>query len=200
MEIKLENLIERLKAEGVEGAQKRATEIIAEAEKKAAEITAEAEKQAKEMIAKAEAKAKQFQQNSEVAIRQAARDGELLFKSRIMALLDSVFKAQVKQTLEPNFLKEMILKVVEKWSAQGPVQVLVSEKDAEKLEALLLSALKDEAKKGITLQVSRNISGGFQIGQKDGNVYYDFTDESLTEVMRSFLNPRINELLSKQNG
>ncbi len=200
MEVKLENLIERLKSEGVEGAQKRAAEIIADAEKRAAEITAAAEKRAQEMLAKAEAEAEQFRKNSELAVRQAARDGELLFKSRVLALLDSIFKHQVKQALQPEVLKELILKVVEKWAADGKAQVLVSEADAEKLEALLFSGLSEALKKGITLQPSRFVSGGFQIGLQNGNVYYDFTDESLFEVLRSFLNPRLNELLSKKNG
>ena len=199
MEVKLENLIERLKSEGVEGAQKRAAEIIAEAEKKAAEITAAADKRAQEIVAKAEQNARQFQQNSELAVRQAARDGELLFKSRIIALLDAVFKRQVKEALQPEVLKEMILRVVENWKS-GDVKVLVSEADAANLETLLFSALKNELKGGVNLQVSRNIAGGFQIGLKDQNVFYDFTDESIAEVLKSFLNQRLNELLSSKNG
>jgi len=200
MEVKLENLIERIKSEGVEGAQKQAAEIIADAEKKAAEITAKAEKQAEEIIAKADISAKQFQQNSELAVRQAARDGELLFKSRIIALFDTVFKHEVKKTLQPEFLKEMILKVVESWKAGSKIEILANKADIEKLEALLFAGVKKELQQGIKIQASKSISGGFQIGLKDENVYYDYTDESIAEILKSFLNPRLNELLGKKNG
>ncbi len=200
MEVKLENLIEKIKSEGVMGAQKESDEIITKAKKEAEEIVANAQKQADDIVSKGEAKAQQFQANAELAIQQAARDGELLFKSKITDLFDRVFKRTVQTTVSPEFMKEMILKIVDEWKDDSSVEIAVNDQEKEKLEQVLFKGLKDEEKKGITIKPSSNISGGFQIGIKDENVYYDFTDESLADILKSFLNPRLNEILSKKNG
>ena len=199
MEVKLENLIEKIKSEGVMGAQKESDEIVNKAKKEAEEIVANAKKEAEEIVSKGEAKAQQFQANAELAIQQAARDGELLFKSRITELFDRVFKRSVQTTVSPEFMKEMILKIVDEWK-KGQAEITVSDQEKDKLQHVLFSGLQEEVKKGISLKPSSNISGGFQIGIKDENVYYDFSDESLADILKSFLNPRLNEILSKKNG
>jgi V/A-type H+-transporting ATPase subunit E len=199
MEVKLDSLIEKIKSEGVEGAQKQSSEIIEKAKNDAADIVAHAEKEAADIVAKAEAKAKQFQANSELAIQQAARDGELLFKSKITNLFDDVFKRETKTTLSPDFMKEMILKIVDQWKG-SEVEVTVNEADQAQLEAVLLAGLSEDVKKGISIKPSSNVSGGFQIGVKDENVYYDFTDDSLAAILKSFLNPKLNEILGAKNG
>ena len=200
MEVKLENLIEKLKSEGVEGAQKESDEIIAKAKNEAESIIANAKKNAEEIVAKAEAKAQQFQQNSELAVQQAARDGELFFKGKINELFDKVFKREVKAALTPDFMKEMILKIVDAWKAQTEVELVASEEDATKLQQLLFSGLHEDLKDGVLIKGGGDIRGGFKIGIKDENVYYDFSDESIAEVLKSFLNPRLNEILGKKNG
>ncbi len=199
MEVKLDSLIEKIKSEGVEGAQKESSEIIEKAKAEAAEIVAKAKKDAEETAAKAEAKAKQFQANAELAIQQAARDGELLFKSKITDLFDRVFKRETKTSLSADFMKEMILKIVDQWKG-SEVKISVSETDQAQLEAALFAGLAEDVKKGITIKPSSNVSGGFQIGVKDENVYYDFTDESLAAILKSFLNPKLNEILGAKNG
>jgi len=200
MEVKLENLIEKLKSEGVEGAQREANEIIEKAKSEADAIIAKAKKDAEDIVAKAETKAQQFQQNSELAIKQAARDGELYFKGKINDLFDKVFKREAKAALAPDLMKEMILKIVDGWKSDANIELVASDEDAKKLQDLLFASLKEELKDGVLIKGSSDIQGGFKIGMKDENVYYDFSDESLAEVLKSFLNPRLNEILGKKNG
>lgn len=199
MEVKLESLIEKIKLEGVEGAQKESQEIVEKAKQEAADIIAKANKDAEDISAKAETKAKQFQANSELAIQQAARDGELFFKGKITDLFDAVFKRKVKSTLTPDFMKEMIIKIVDEWKGAN-VEVTVNDADLSKLEEVLLSGLAEDVKKGVTLKPSSNVAGGFQIGVKDENVYYDFTDDSIAAILKSFLNTRLQEILGAKNG
>ncbi len=199
MEVKLDSLIEKLRAEGVEGAQNESNEIIEKAKADAADIVAKAKKEAKDIEDKAESKAKQFQANAELAIQQAARDGELLFKSKITNLFDAVFKRETKATLSPEFMKEMILKIVDEWK-NAQADVTVNENDQAQLEQILFAGLAEDVKKGITIKPSSAVSGGFQIGVKNENVYYDFTDDSIAAILKSFLNPKLNEILGAKNG
>ena len=199
MEVKLDSLIEKIKSEGVEGAQKESSEIIEKAKQKAADIVAKANKDADDIVAKGEAKAQQFQVNSELAIQQAARDGELLFKGKITDLFDAVFKRKVKSTLTPDFMKEMVLKIVDAWKGSS-VEVTVNDAESAILEDVLFTGLAEDVKQGVTIKPSSNVSGGFQVGMKDENVYYDFTDDSVAAILKSSLNSRLNEILGQKNG
>ena len=112
METKLENLIEKLRKEGVDEAKKESERIVREARKKAEKMVKDAESEADGLIEKAKQKASEFQRNGEIAIKQAARDSELAFRSRLMEMLDSVFRREVSASLAPDFVTSMILEPV----------------------------------------------------------------------------------------
>ena len=200
MEVKLDQLIEKIKLEGVEEGQKQSSQIVRDAEEKAAAIIDNAKKDAEKLLADAKKKADDFQRNSEVAIKQAARDGELLLKTRITELFDRVFKKEVSDTLSPEFLKEMIVELMKQWGKDVSVDVKLSEKNIKALEKALQAGVAGELKNTIQLRPSSEISNGFQIGLKGQNMYYDFTDESIADVLMLFLKPRIKELLGSADG
>ena len=196
MDVKLEKLIEKIKKEAVDEARKEADAILDEAKKGAASLRKKAEKEAEDAIRDAEKKIEQFQKNSQLALQQASRDSMLLLKERITSLFDGVFKREVSASLTPAFLKTLIEEIVGSWSKDRDVEVQVGEKDREKLEHALFEGLKKDMKEGITLKPSGDLTGGFRIGLKGEDVYYDFTDESIAEMLRSFLNPKLNEILN----
>ena len=41
----------------------------------------------------------------------------------------------------------------------------------------------------------RGLGAGFRIGTKDGVAYFDFTGDSVEEVLIAFLNPRLTEIM-----
>ncbi|HHS14381.1 MAG TPA: hypothetical protein ENN03_11535 [bacterium] len=200
MEVKLENLIEQIKKEGIDSARKGADKVIRDAEKQAAAIVAEAEKKAEAKTAEAGREAEKFRQNAELAIQQAGRDTLLLVKSRLVNMLDLVFKRQIDEALSPEVLKELILKILDQWGSDEPVDIILNKKDKSRLEKLLFQGVRKSLKQDITLKISDDIEKGFRIGIKDGDVYYDFSDESLAEMLGQFLNPRIREILDSNHG
>lgn len=200
MDIKLENLIERLKKEGVDGAQQASEQILEKAKQDAELIIGDAKKGAVKIIEDAENRAAKFQENTELALQQAARDAELLLKERLISLFDNVFKKEVTSILTPDFLKELILKIVAQWAENPQLEINLNEKDIGKLEKLLIQSLKGELKKSITIKPSSDIAKGFKIGLKGEDAYYDFSDNSISEMLRMFLNPKIREMLDKKNG
>lgn len=200
MEVKIENIIEKLKKEGVEGAKKASDDILTNAKKEASDIVSNAKKEADKIIQDAKKKADAFQENSILAIRQAARDGELLLKGRIQTLFDNVFKQEVAGTMRPEFLKSLILNLIENWGEDSEAEITVSQSEVKELEKLLASGLKKKAKTGITLKASPDFSHGFRIGLKGRDVYYDFSDDSIAEVLRNALNARLKEILDIKNG
>jgi len=200
MEMNLENLIEKIKKEGIEEAQSTSEEIIKKAKQEAVSIIDQSKKEAEKNIENAEKQAAQFQKNAELAVRQAARDTVILVKEKLTNLFDRVFKKEIANSLSPDFLNGLIGKIVTQWSSNPNTEITINESDKDKLEELLFSSLKGEIKESITIKASNNIAKGFRIGQQNGQVYYDFSDDSITDVLKTFLNPRLKEIMDEENG
>lgn len=200
MDVKLENLIEKIKREGVLEAQKTSEQIIKKAHHQAQDIIETARKDADQMRNKAQKDADQFSQSSQAALIQAARDVVLNIRERLIELCDTVFKRQVQETLTPQGVKELIFKVVEKWSyAKGQtIEVLLSEKDAEAVQELIVAGVKEKGAKQIVVRAIPSLEKGFRIGIKGEDVYYDFSDESIVEALQSMVNPMLGALIKRE--
>ncbi|MFQ5951864.1 MAG: V-type ATP synthase subunit E [Candidatus Omnitrophota bacterium] len=198
MEMDLQNIIDKLKQEGVGEAEKKAEDIIHQAEKKALSIAEEAKGREEEIIRKAEQEAERLRKNGEEAVRQASRDVLLSLREQITGLFDRIVRQEVAGQMSPAVLKEMIVKLASKFEKDETldVEILLSEKDKKDLEKTLFAALKGEMKKGITLKASPKVEHGFLIGIKGKSSYYDFTDEAIAEAFMAHLNPKITEILT----
>ena len=200
MDVKLEGLIEKIRKEGVEGGRKASDELIKKAKDEADSILSEAKKKAEKMVADAEEKTNQFQKNGELALQQAARDSLLLVKERLYELFDRVFKQEISAALKPDILKELILAIISKWADKSHVEITLSKEDKKKLETVLFKGVKKKLKETVTIQASSDLTHGFRIGLKENDVYYDFSDETIAEMLKIFLNPRLKEILDGKNG
>ncbi len=198
MAVDLKNIIERIKEEGVDEAQKKAGDILDKAQEEAKQTIDGAQAQKKEIIANAQAEADKLKKNGEEAMRQASRDVLLGLRESIIALFDKVVKEDVGKELSPEVMKEMIIRLVEKFNESGAneVEVLLSEKDKEVLEEGLLDSLKKTMRKGVELKASSGVEHGFRVGEKGDNLYYDFTDEAIEEAFKSYLNKKLTEILT----
>ncbi|MCK4530113.1 MAG: hypothetical protein KAU44_02970 [Candidatus Marinimicrobia bacterium] len=195
MNVKLDSLIEKIKADGVDAAKKQAEEIIATANKDADEIIKKVKDKAAQYEKNAESEAKSYQKNAEIAIKQAARDTVLVLKEKITAILEQALLTDIDKTMNQDFLKDLIVKIAGVWAKDGDVEVLVNGMNVDALMAELKSALGNSVKSTIEVKLDRKISKGFRIGKKGDNLFYDFTDESILEALRIFLNPKLAEIL-----
>ena len=195
MDVKLDNLIEKIRKEGIDEAQLKADELINEAKKQAASILNEAKKESEKIVEDGKRQATQFQQNAEADLKQAARNTELLLKEKITGLFDNVFKKQVAAALTPDFLNNLITNIINTWAKDANAEIIINDKDKKELENLLFTGLKKELKDSVNIRVSTDISSGFRIGLKGEHVYYDFSDEAIADVLKSLINRRLKEIL-----
>ncbi len=200
MELKLDKLIDKIKKDGVEGAQKASDEILKKAEQKATAVAESANKKARQIITEAEANAEKIRSNAEAALKQSARDTVLVCKEQLIALFDRVFKQEIAGTLTADFLKDLLLHMVENWHGEDRFNVLLNDKDKKELEKLLFSQAQKSLQEQITFKVDGGISNGFRIGLKGGDVYYDMTDESIADFLKELLSPSIRSILDQENG
>lgn len=200
MEVKLENLIKKIKEEGVGAADKKAAEILDKTKKEADNILEKARNDADKIREDAEKNAKKLLENAEASIRQAARDTILSLKKQLNKLFDRLLKQKLDDKLDEELLRDMILTLMDSWAKGKDVSVRVGKTDADKLISLIMKELKKEAQKGIDIKLDKKVSFGFRIGLKGEDLTYDFTDDALLESLRFFLNPKLSELLDEKSG
>ena len=83
MDVQLQELIDKIKKDGVASAESSAAAIIAEAEKKAAAIIAEAENKAAEIVKAGKSETARMEKASIDAIRLAGRNFILSFRENL---------------------------------------------------------------------------------------------------------------------
>jgi len=202
METELKHLIDKIKEEGVEQAERDAKNVIANAEENAKNIIKDAEKKKAARVKEAEAQALNFRKASEEALKQAGRDVLLTLRGKVVEFFDRIIKEKISQELTPQALKDIIKTAVENFRKDSDldIEVLVSKKDKEKLQKVLFSTLSQEAKKHLTLKGTLGIEKGFRIGEKGKDSYFDFSDEAISEAFSKYLNPKLIEILDQGLG
>mgnify|MGYP006385053221 CR=1 FL=1 len=132
MDIQLQELIDKIKKDGVASAESKAQEIIAEAEKKAQAIISSAEEKADSIIKNGKLETERMEKASVDAIRQAGRNLLISFRDGINAQLNALISKETEKVYNSDILKNLIPEVVKNWASKDDVNsltVLLSEKD-----------------------------------------------------------------------
>ena len=199
MEVQLQELIDKIKTEGIKTAEEESARVLHDAEKKANEIIARAHDEASAIVAKANAEVKRFEQTAKDAVAQAGRNTILSLRERITELFDALIAEQAKEAFTPKVLEEAIVSLIKSWGKEQVtnLQVLLPASDLKRLESQLKSRLAGELKKGVELKPFPEIKAGFRIAMEDGSAYYNFTDQGIAEILAEYLNPKIAEIVQE---
>jgi V/A-type H+-transporting ATPase subunit E len=196
MEIQLQELIDKIKRDGIESAAEEASRLKAQAEDEAKRITAAARKEAADITAKARADAERTEKAGIAAVGQASRNVVLAFKTEIQAILDRIVLRETASSLNDDVLKAVLPDILRGWAAgKDDLDLILNEAQLERLASYFNGKLAGELKQGVELKLDRNLAAGFRIANKDGSAYYDFSAESAAELLSAYLNPRLAETL-----
>lgn len=200
MDEQIQELIDKIKKDGVAAAEKSASEKIAEAEAKAAKIIADAKEEADRIIKAAKDETARMEKASEDSIRQASRNLVLAFRDGVMKEVSALVSADVDKAYDADLLSKLIPEAVKAWTSKSDasdVSVLLSEADLSALETSLKASLKAEIEKGLTLKVDKSINKGFRIGIENGAAFIDVSDEAVAELFGAYLNPKVASLMKE---
>jgi V/A-type H+-transporting ATPase subunit E len=199
MDVQLQELIDKIKSEGIKSAEQESARVLKDAQHKANDIIAEAHNEASGIITKARDEVQRFEHTAKDAVAQAGRNTILSLRTRITELFDALIAEQTKEAYTRKVLEEAIVSLIKSWSKkQIPnLQVLLSASDLKKIEKQLKSRLAEELKKGVELKPFPEIEAGFRIAMKDGSAYYNFTDQGIAEILAEYLNPKISEIVEQ---
>jgi len=211
----VEDLIARLRDQGVEAGRSQASEIVAQAQAEARHSLDQARQQAERIVAEARREAETLQQSGREALELALRDAVLAMKTRLMER----FRGEVRQLLgeeqqKQELLEKMILEVVGRVRAEAD--------RAERIEVLLppravglseLSQNPEELASGELTRFVRLVSAGmlrdgvsFGVAREgqaaglslrlvDRDVVLDLSDRAVADAILEHLQPRFRALL-----
>lgn len=196
MDIRLQELLDKIRKDGIEAAQTDAAKVLAEAEERRKAVLADAEREAKAIVAKAKADADRFEEAGKAALEQAARNLVISFRTEISAVLAAIVRTDTEKALSGSVLEAAIPAVLAAWKDKGmdDLAVLLPPAELSKLEGSLRKKLESELKKGLELRPFPGIKAGFRIAEKDGAAYYDFSSDSLAEMLSQYLNERLGQI------
>ncbi|MDR1105434.1 MAG: V-type ATP synthase subunit E [Treponema sp.] len=198
MDIQLQELIDKIKRDGIETASREAARLASEAETEAKRVVEAAKKEAQAIVEGAKADAERFERAGMAALEQASRNLVLAFKGEIQALLDKIVSRETAASYGEDVLKAVLPGLVKSWAANSgsaAFDVILPEGEFGKLEPYFTGLLAAELKGGVDLKSDRNLAAGFRIADKDGSAYYDFSAEAVSELLSAYLNPRLAGIL-----
>jgi V/A-type H+-transporting ATPase subunit E len=194
----LKNLLDKIEKEGVAKAEEEKKRLVAEAKEEAKRVVAEAEKKAASIVKKAEEEAKFNQERGEAAIKQAARDVGLALEAELKDRLRRVAKECADEAMTPDLMGKLVLEMqrrhLEK-SGNCELETILNEKDLENMKELFLGSLKQDLKSEPELSLGHDFGAGIKIGFKGDDVFLDFSDEALTDLICDYVGPKLTEII-----
>lgn len=197
MSQQLQGLLDKINQDGIAKAQEQSREIISEANRKANEIIEQAKKEAAQIVKNANTEADNLTKRAESAISQASRDIILKLKAEIENRLNNVLNIQTEQLMTAEFMAGIIKDLVAAFikDSNDELTVLTAVKDVDALTAALQASLRDSFEGNAEVFADREISGGFKVNISGGDLYYDFSNEAIVELLASYVTPRVAGLL-----
>ena len=199
MQNKLQELTEKLYAEGLSKGKQEGEEILAKAKVQADEIVAKAHYEAAAIVAAAKKDAEDLKTKVESDVKMAASQSVAATKKDIETLVVAkMTEAEVKNALtSADFVKEVILAVAEGFNTEEPVdlEVVLPEALKKDLEGFVAKELANALKGNVEASFSKKVAGGFTIGPKDGGYFISFTDETFNALISEYLRPATKKLL-----
>ncbi len=198
MDVQLNELIEKIKTDGISSAKDEAEKILSDAARRKEEIIKEAEKEALAMKNAAKEEAKRMEASGKAALEQAARDMILKVRQSIQQISDAILAKKSGEALSGDGLAKIVTAALEKWDGkEGELSLLLSEADAQKLGKDLTSQLAAKFGEGVEIKPFSGIAAGFRIGTKEGGSYYDFSSREIAEMLSQLVNPQLAAIVEE---
>lgn len=199
MDIRVQELLDKIKREGVDNAEAQAAKILAQAEEKSKAIIAAAEKEAKAIVEAGKLDAARAEESGRAALAQSSRDLILAFRGEIEKLLAVIVKTDTEAAFDTDALKKVLPSILEAWVKDGgdDLAVLVPQKDLVVLEAFFKDKLAAKLRAGVELKPLKNVKSGFRIAEKGGAAYYDFSAEAAATMLGAYLNTRLAAIVAE---
>jgi len=197
MELQVQELLAKIKADGVDVARQEADKIIADAKNQAAAIVDAAKNQAKEIEKAAEERIDAREKTFDLTLVQASRDTMLALRKKVEVFMEEAIKSDSTQVFDASmlgrYLPELLKAMVK--DNDGDISVFVSRETLAVLDGALAGRLAAELGRGVEFKPFDGIDAGFRVGFRDGTVQYDFSSQAIAEILSHRVDAHLAECL-----
>lgn len=195
---KLQELTEKLYAEGLSKGREEAEQMVREAEAKAAALVSEAEQRAEAIVKAAEQKAAELKKNNETEVALSTRQVVAALKENLSNLVVAKVSEPTVHAalLDVEFVKEMLLAVARGWNGERvALEAILPAKLKEKFDAEMEGAVKALLAEGVEIGYSERVKSGFKVAPKAGGFYISFTEEDFNALLAEYLKEKVVKML-----
>jgi V/A-type H+-transporting ATPase subunit E len=205
----VQELIDRIRDQGVQAAQAEADRLLVQARKQANEIVAQAKAEAEATQAKARAEIEAHRAASLDALQLATRDTVLDLKARVTARFEEFVKRLVvSATRDKELVRSIVLVLAghaaEEFIQDKEIEVRISDsllegrtgpvfKEEGKLAILGLSS--DMLREGLELVPDSEIEGGARVRLVKDKLEIDLSDRAIARMISQRILPRFKAIL-----
>lgn len=189
---KIQELSDHLRAKVLDPAEQEKNDIIQSAEKTAADIVKKAEADAADIVTAAQDKAKESENNLQSNLRVAAHKAIDTLK---IALEKEVLRQLVAQPVKESlahapFVVEMVKEAIAVLANDIEGEIVLSETLLAQAHGEISALLSG----GMTLS-DETVPNGFKIEVKGTDLSFDFTEETVVELLEGFLQKDLRKYL-----
>ena len=201
MSQQVQELIDKIKIEGIQVAEEKAKDIERRAKEQTQKIIQDAQREAEHLLLSAKEEVKRTKESAHTALQQSARDMMLTLRKEIENILQGIIRRKAKETLTTDTLKHILGTIIKDSLQEGliapGVVVSLSQRDWDVLREGFLTELQKQLKQPVKFSSAQDIDTGFMISFDEGKSNFDFTDEGLAGYLGSFLNSHVRDILKE---
>ncbi len=201
----LQGLLEKIQTQGLDKANAQRDEIVNKAKQEAEAIVAKAKQEADSIVKNAEAEGKNLTARAESAVGQAARDIILKLESELRSRVNNLVQENTAAAMTPELMSDIVKTMVDSYVQQSGKSVndltlLLPPKMIDTMSDALKSSLRDQLIAQPKLFADIEIAGGVEIAINGDEVFLDFSDEAITEIVAQYIGPRLGAVVKAEGN
>jgi V/A-type H+-transporting ATPase subunit E len=211
----VQELIERIRGEGVRAGRDEAERILREARAQAASLRSSAEAEAREMVERARAQIAREQVAGVEALKNAARDAALELRGNVRASFEQCVQRLVSTDMrDSEFVRSLVLvlagEAAARYVTDHDAEIFVSSALAdaadaalpspvirEKIRHAVLGAAGAMLREGLDLLPADDVAGGARVRLVGQDLEIDLTDTAVTRLLLKHLLPRYRDIVEE---
>jgi V/A-type H+-transporting ATPase subunit E len=208
----VQDLIARIRDDGVRAGRQQAQQILADAQRQAARMLEEARSEVEQMRQKARAEIQNEETAALEALKLAARDTGLRLEAEVVSAFESCVKRLISPvTHDGSVIRALTLVLaghaVEEYVKDEDIQILVSDilfrepeespELKERVNRAVLGITGEMLREGVELIPSSEVEGGARVRLVGENLEIDLTDDAIHGVLMKHLLPRFRRIFEE---
>ena len=196
----IQGLLNKIQEEGIGKAEAERKAILDKAHSEAQAILDKAKTEATEIREKAEADSNNITARAESAVQQAARDIILKLEDELRKRLNTIVRESATEAMTPALMAEIVKEMLASYTKEGytasALEVMVTPKTIAAMEEALRASLRSSFAVEPRLFPDMELGGGIKVSISGDDVFSDFSDEAITEIVASYIGPRLAAIIT----